>query len=97
MAVYVVAQIDIKDRERYGQYEAGFAEIFSRHNGKLLSVDESPRVLEGEWPGTRTVLIEFSNAQDLDAWYHSAAYQELAQHRFAASIANIVVVNSLAL
>jgi hypothetical protein len=32
-------------------------EIFSRHSGKLLGVDEEPTVKEGDWPYTRSVLM----------------------------------------
>lgn len=96
MSVYIVARIDIEDRERYGQYEAGFMEIFASHGGKLLAVDESPEVIEGEWPVTRTVLIEFPDRDAALAWYRSEDYQQLAQHRFAASKGDIAMLTSLA-
>ena len=35
---YLLALIDIHDRERYREYEAGFMAIFERHRGSLLSV-----------------------------------------------------------
>ena len=62
MPVYVVAQITITDRTRYDAYQAGFPEVFAKYRGELLAVDESPRVVEGEWPYTRTVLIKFPDA-----------------------------------
>jgi uncharacterized protein (DUF1330 family) len=95
MTVYAVALIDIHDRESYGRYENGFMEIFSKYQGKLLSVDEGPSVLEGEWPWTRTVLLEFPDEEQLRAWYDSEEYQALAQHRFAASQAGIAVIKGL--
>ena len=95
MSVYIVARIDIDDRERYAQYEAGFMEIFARHGGRLLSVDEAPEVIEGEWPATRTVLIEFPDREAAMAWYRSEDYQQLAQHRFAASRGDIAMLTSL--
>jgi uncharacterized protein (DUF1330 family) len=70
-------------------------EIFSQYAGKLLSVDEQPEVLEGSWDCTRTVLAEFPSREDAMAWYQSDAYQALAQHRFAASSANLAVVAGL--
>ncbi len=95
MAVYVVALIQINDREQYAKYEAGFMHIFQQHSGNMLAVDENPTTLEGEWNYTRTVLIEFPDQPALDTWYHSDAYQQLAQHRFAASVANISVLQGL--
>jgi uncharacterized protein (DUF1330 family) len=95
MSVYAVALIDIHDRDGYGRYEQGFMDIFSRHEGRLLAVDESPSPLEGEWPWTRTVLIEFPDEEKLQAWYGSADYQALAQHRFGAAEARIAVLKGL--
>lgn len=95
MTVYIVASINIDDREQYGQYEAGFMDIFARYNGQMLSVDESPQVLEGEWAATRTVLIAFPSREDALAWYQSDAYQTLAQHRFDASQADIALLQGL--
>ena len=40
MAVYVVALLDITDRDRYAQYEAGFMAVFRKHGGRMLAVDE---------------------------------------------------------
>ncbi len=93
--VYLVATLAIHDRARYQQYEAGFIDIFLRFNGALLCVEESPTVLEGEWPITRTVLISFPSEDDAMAWYRSDDYQALMQHRLAASVGNIALLNAL--
>jgi uncharacterized protein (DUF1330 family) len=92
MTVYAIALLNIADRERYGAYQSGFMEIFSRYSGKLLAVDEAPTVKEGDWPYTRTVLIEFPDAEAFDAWFNSPEYQALAKHRHAASTGSIAVI-----
>ena len=96
MPVYVVAQITITDRTRYDAYQAGFPEVFAKYRGELLAVDESPRVVEGEWPCTRTVLIRFPDEDEVTRWYTSPEYQAIAQHRFAASQTNAVLVTGIA-
>lgn len=95
MTHYLIARIDINDREEYSKYQAGFMEIFSLYDGKMLSVDEAPKLIEGEWPVSRTVLIEFPSKESAMAWYESEAYQALAQHRFASSDGNIVLLKGL--
>ena len=92
MSVYIVAQLNIHDRDRYSEYESGFMAIFSRYKGRVLAVDESTETLEGEWAFTRTVVIEFPSDTDAKAWFHSEAYQALADHRRAASDGNIVLI-----
>jgi uncharacterized protein (DUF1330 family) len=95
MTVYIVAQINIHDRDRYREYEAGFMKIFSQHQGRLLSVDETPEILEGDWPHSRTVLIEFPSSDEAHAWYDSTQYQDLAGHRHAASVGRIAMLSGL--
>ncbi len=95
MAALIIAQININDRERYAEYEAGFMQIFERFEGKMIAVDEAVQALEGDWDYTRTVVIEFPSRQAALDWYHSDDYQQLAQHRFAASHANIGLVATM--
>ena len=95
MSVYLIAQINIHNRDRCGQYEAGFMEIFSQYGGEMLAVDETPTVLEGQWSHTRTVLIRFVDTVSADAWYKSDAYQELARHRWEASVADVALLQGL--
>ena len=95
MPVYIVARIDIQDREAYARYEAGFMDILNQHPGQILSVDEAPTVLEGEWPHTRTVLLQFETQQAALDWYQSEAYQNLAKHRFAASTGHVAMLAGL--
>ena len=92
MSVYLIAQINIHNRERYAQYEAGFMEIFAQYGGEMLAVEETPTVLEGQWPHTRTVLIRFADKGSADAWYQSDAYQRLARHRWEASAADVAIL-----
>ncbi len=92
MSVYLIAEIGIDDRDEYSKYEAGFMNIFSRFSGSVLAVEEEPEILEGDWPHTRTVIIQFPSRKDALEWYRSAEYQELAKHRFKSSAANIALI-----
>ena len=93
MASYFLAQINIRDREAYQQYLAGFDEIFDRYQGRVLAVDDSVDVLEGTWEYGRTVLIEFPDRDKLLAWYGSPEYQRLALLRRRSSDANIALLS----
>jgi uncharacterized protein (DUF1330 family) len=95
MPVYLLAQLNIHDRATYARYGSAFMDIFNAYGGKLLSVEEAPEVIEGAWGYTRTVLLEFPSEEEAHAWYGSADYQAIAQHRRAASTANLVLVRGL--
>lgn len=95
MTVYVVAQLTIHDRAVYARYEADFMEVFQQFAGRLLAVDETPAVLEGDWPRTRIVIGSFPDAPSFHAWWDSPAYRDLARHRHAGSEATILLVRGL--
>ena len=95
MTAYVIAIINIHDRERYAEYEAGFMAIFINYGGAMLSVDEEPRLLEGDWSYTRTVLIGFDSVEAAEKWFFTPGYQDLARHRHAAAETHCVIVNGL--
>jgi uncharacterized protein (DUF1330 family) len=95
MSIYIIAQITIRDRNEYSRYEDGFDDIFGKYKGLLISVDEDPVVLEGEWPYTRTVLMTFPSEQEARRWYESPEYQQLAKIRRNASKANIVMIKRM--
>ncbi len=92
MSVYIIARFKIHDRAGYDRYEENFMEIFEPFGGTMLSIDEDPTVLQGEFDFTRSVLIEFPDADKAMAWMSSPAYQEIAKHRLEASIGNAIMV-----
>jgi uncharacterized protein (DUF1330 family) len=92
MSSYFVALINIHDPARYEEYLAGFDAVFEKYRGEVVAVEDGPRVLEGQWPAGRTVLVRFPDEPELRRWYDSAEYQELAGHRRAAADADIAIV-----
>lgn len=86
-----IAQITIKDPKLYQQYIDGFYKVFNKYKGKILSVDDNPKPIEGEKLHTRIVIIQFPNEIEFEKWYYSPEYQELAKLRWKASDANIIL------
>jgi uncharacterized protein (DUF1330 family) len=94
MTVYILSRLTIHDRAEYDKYENQFEEVFAHFNGKLLSVDEEPLVLAGEWEATRSVLMEFPSKEDAFTWMQSDAYQRISKHRNAGSTLSSILVKS---
>ena len=79
----------------YDQYESSFAKVFEKFDGKMLSVDEEPMVLAGEWEATRSVIIEFPSKKSALTWLMSDEYQEISKHREAGSTASSILVKAI--
>lgn len=61
-----VANIRINDAKEYQKYLDKVDEIFSKFNGKYLTVDRNPQVVEGKWNYTSAVLIKFESKYDFE-------------------------------
>ena len=95
MSVYIVASIKVEDWNEYGKYQAGFLDIFAKYKGELLAVSDTPRVIEGEWPYTRAVVIRFPNEDEARRWYESPEYQAITKHRHRGSKGTVVIFEGL--
>jgi uncharacterized protein (DUF1330 family) len=59
LTVYVIVQLEMTDRAAYDRYQARFFDVFKKFQGRLLSADEKPAVVEGEWDRDKLVLMSF--------------------------------------
>lgn len=62
---------------------------------KVLAFDSKFEVLEGEWHGNQTVILEFESPEAARAWYESEEYQAAIPLRQAAADSNGVLVTGL--
>lgn len=83
MTVYAIVQLKMTDRAAYDRYQARFFDVFKKFNGRLLSADERPAVLEGAWDRDKLVLMSFPDAAAFHAWANSPEYLEISKERKA--------------
>ena len=90
---YMLAKLTITDQETYGNYRAGFGDVFQEYGGEILAASAEPTVLEGEWEATITVLIRFDSRNEALEWYNSDGYQELVRIRQSASTGEFILMD----
>jgi uncharacterized protein (DUF1330 family) len=95
VAVYVVVQLTIHDRERYQRYVDRFLPTISEHGGRVLAADDAPEVIEGTWDADRVVLLRFSDRETFTRWAESPEYKEIAVDRIAATDGPILLVDGV--
>lgn len=91
---YVIVTESIKDPAGMAEYGKAAAKAMAK-GVKVLAIDTEPQVLEGEWPATQTVVLEFESPEAARAWYESEEYQAAIPLRQAAADCNAVIVNGL--
>jgi uncharacterized protein (DUF1330 family) len=92
---YLVLTEAVRDPEGMRAYGQAAAPTLDEHGATVLVVDRRPEVLEGEWPATQTVVLEFESVDAARAWYTSGAYQAAAKLRHAAADSNAVILSGL--
>lgn len=92
---YFIASITIHDNDEYQKYLEGAAKVFSKYKGTYLTVDNNPKVLEGEWNCTRMVVISFPSEEDFSNWYYSDEYQQILKHRLNSADCNTLLAQGI--
>src|SRR5215218_1725183 len=96
MTVYVIVQLKMTDRAAYDRYQARFFGVFRKFSGRLLSADENPDVLEGDWDRDKLVLMSFPDAAAYRAWADSPEYQEISKDRKAGAQGIVLLAKGFA-
>lgn len=95
MPAYVIAQIEMRDRDGYREYIDGFYEIFDRYGGEVLASTRHPtEVLEGRWT-SNTVILSFPSAEAAKAWHSDPDYQKLAKIRHQCAETQLVLIDAM--
>ncbi len=84
MSVYFVVQEEVNDQAGLDAYVEA-AKSSSLGRGRALVVDNDVVPMEGDWHGSRLVILEFEDEEAFEEWYHSPAYQEALPLRLAAT------------
>jgi uncharacterized protein (DUF1330 family) len=92
---YAVFTEVIRDQGRYQGYVQKAVTTIKNAGGRIIVVDDNVTVLEGQWHGTRTVVLEFDSVNAARAWYNSGEYQAIIKERHAAADANAVLLSGV--
>lgn len=95
MSVFVIVQLKMTDRAAYDRYQARFLDVFKKFNGRLLSADEHPLVLEGVWDRDKLVLMSFPDEAAFSAWANSPEYLEISKDRKAGAQGIVLLARGL--
>lgn len=93
MAAYVIAEVDVKDAEKYKLYADRAPGVTLPAGGKYLARAGAVECFEGTPPKSRIVVIEFKDMETARAFYYGKAYQEIIPLRQAASEGRMFLVD----
>jgi uncharacterized protein (DUF1330 family) len=94
MPVYVIAQADVTDPEKYAEAAKAAPGVLEEAGGRFLARGTEIKTLEGDWQPPRMMLIEFPDMDAVSAWYDSDLYQKAKDMRAGAAELQIVAIES---
>lgn len=89
---YVIVTEAIHDAEGMKAYSEAAAPTIAEHDVSVLAVDRQVEVVEGEWHGNQTVLLEFESVEAARRWHESEGYRAARKLRQAAADSNAVII-----
>jgi uncharacterized protein (DUF1330 family) len=95
MTVYVVAQLDVTDRDAYDRYRARFRGVLDKFDGRVLASDEHPRIIEGHWKRDKIVLLSFADDMAFQRFWQSPDYLEIVKDRHAGTHGDLLLVKGI--
>jgi uncharacterized protein (DUF1330 family) len=96
MPAYIVANIDVHDRDAYAPYVQEVPSTIRVHGGRYLARGGRAERLEGRWEPKRLVILEFESVERARGWYDSAEYAPLRAIREGATTSDIILVEGAA-
>tara|TARA_Y100000590_G_scaffold379390_1_gene447013 strand:- start:1759 stop:2046 length:288 start_codon:yes stop_codon:yes gene_type:complete len=92
MSAYIIAQVNITNKELYEEYKKNAAPLVTKFGGKFLVRGGKFEKLLGNWDYERTVVIQFSSYEQGLKWYNSEEYKSVKKIRENNSLGNVIIV-----
>lgn len=95
MPAYVIANVEVSDPDRYESYKTAAQEAIAAHGGRYLVRGGESEITEGSFPGSRFVVLEFSDMGTARGFVRSSAYAAAKAERKGAAEMNMVIVEGI--
>jgi uncharacterized protein (DUF1330 family) len=92
MPGYLISIMTVTKPDAYEGYRALAGPAVAKHGGRFLSRGGRFEVLEGGFPGSRVVVVEFESYDKAKAFYDSPEYLAARRQRAGAADFNMLVL-----
>ena len=91
---YVVANIRVKDQEKFEQFSGMAGPTIKKYGGKVLARGPGAERLEGDVSGI-VMMIEFESKEAASTFYHSKEYQAAKAVREKCSDTDLMIAEGV--
>ena len=93
MSVYLIANIELNDPDRYKEYVEHAPALIAKHGGKYRVRGGAARVLEGDWSPSRFIVLEFPSREAAMAFYDDPDYAPFKRLRQSIARTGLILVD----
>jgi len=95
VAAYVISDVSVRDAAAIQTYRVRAAASIARYGGRYLARGGAVTSLEGSWRPEAIILVEFPDAEQARAWYHSPEYAAALDIRDQALGRDLILVEGI--
>jgi uncharacterized protein (DUF1330 family) len=95
MTAYVIARVEVTNRERYGKYLELTPATIAKYEGRFIARVAETMSLEGPEEKRRVVILEFPSLEKARQWYNSDEYQAAKKVRARAAKAEFIAIDGV--
>jgi len=96
MAGYLIANLDVTDPAGFAEYAKLVSPIIARYGGRYLVRGGDTKILEGNPPIKRVVVLEFPTLAAAQKFYDSSDYKPLIGMRQKSAVSTVFLVDGYA-
>jgi len=95
MSAYLIANVVIKDNDKFKDYMKATPPIIKKFGGRFLVRGGDFQICEGNWNPERLVVVEFESMQKAKQFYNSPQYKAIIHLRQSSAYTEWVFVDGL--
>lgn len=95
MAAYMIARVEVTDRQQYKKYLALTPATIAKYGGRFIARGGKTISLEGSEESRRVVILEFPSLERAEQWYRSDEYQAAKKERAGAAKGDFLAVDGV--
>ena len=96
MAAYIVARVNVQNRNAYQEYMRHTPRVIRKYGGRFMARGGQMVTLEGPEEKLRIVLIEFPSLENAKAFYQSPEYAQIKKLREGGGEVQFVAIDGYA-
>jgi uncharacterized protein (DUF1330 family) len=92
MPGYLIVNIEVTDPKGYEEYRQKVPPVLAKFGGRYIIRGGDMRVVEGNFPIKRLVVVEFPSLEAAQTFYDSPEYQPLLKLRLASTHSDAALI-----